>query len=189
MQRSPHGYRQMNAEELLFEIAGQFPCYDILHTHSRCVCHKATELAQKSGVPVDLGFVQDACWLHDIGICQVNAPSIQCFGTEDYMCHGIAGAQMLRQRQLEALARVCERHIGVGLTREDIVSQNLPLPPRDFLPETLEEKLVCYADNFFSKNPDFLCAEKSFERIQAGIMKHGTGAYERLMQLHDLFGE
>ena len=41
-------------------------------------------------------------------------------------------------------------------TAEEIISQHLPIsPPRDLLPESVEEKLVCYADKFFSKShPD-----------------------------------
>ena len=43
--------------------------------------------------------------------------------------------------RLEQIARICERHTGAGLTMRDIVEQNLPItPPRDLVPETLEEK-------------------------------------------------
>jgi uncharacterized protein len=47
---------------------------------------------------------------------------------------------------------VAERHTGTGLTRQEIVRQQLPLPPQDFIPETLEEQIVCYADKFYSKS-------------------------------------
>jgi uncharacterized protein len=53
---------------------------------------------------------------------------------------------------MEKFARICERHTGSGLTAEEIVSGGLPLPERDFLPETLEEKIICLADKFF-QNP------------------------------------
>ena len=44
-----------------------------------------------------------------------------------------------------------KRHTGAGLTKKEIIEQELPLPQQDFLPETTEEKLICYADKFFSK--------------------------------------
>ena len=60
-------------------------------------------------------------------------------------------SQILRNEHLpESYARVCERHTGAGLTLHDILSQNLPLPHHDLQPETIEEKLICYADKFFS---------------------------------------
>ena len=60
-------------------------------------------------------------------------------------------------------ARVCERHTGAGLTKREIIEQELPLPQQDFLPETTEEKLICYADKFFSKT--HLDIEKTSNRL------------------------
>ena len=90
--------------------------------------------------------------LHDIGIAWCHAPSIFCEGTEPYIKHGIIGAKLLRDEGLERHARVCERHTGTGLTREQIERQQLPLPVADYQPETLEEQVVCYADKFYSKS-------------------------------------
>lgn len=120
--------------------------------------------------------------LHDIGICRCHAPSILCTGEQNYMAHGIIGGEMLRDYgrrnglDLEPYARICERHTGTGLTREDIVSQNLPLPPQDFLPETPEEKLICLADKFYSKSsPERVkapaAARKSMEKFGAETLK------------------
>ena len=93
--------------------------------------------------------------LHDIGIFRCHAPSIHCHGTEPYIKHGAIGAELLRAEGFVRHARVAERHTGTGLTRQEIVRQQLPLPPQDFIPETLEEQIVCYADKFYSKSsPD-----------------------------------
>jgi uncharacterized protein len=90
--------------------------------------------------------------LHDIGIRWCHAPSIFCEGEEPYIRHGLIGGKLLREEGLPRHARVCERHTGTGLTREQITRQQLPLPAEDFCPETLEEQLVCYADKFYSKS-------------------------------------
>lgn len=42
-------------------------------------------------------------------------------------------------------------HTGVGLTKEDVLVQGLPLPPADYVAITPEERLVMYADKFHSK--------------------------------------
>ena len=48
-----------------------------------------------------------------------------------------------------------KRAKGTGITREQIERQQLPLPPADYIPQSLEEQIVCYADKFYSKShPD-----------------------------------
>lgn len=158
----------------------------ILTGHSSAVAQMALSIIEKKNLPMDKKFVEEAAMLHDIGIVKVDAPSIACFGSEPYICHGILGAQILRSLGLEAHARVAERHTGAGLTTEDIISQNLPLPHRDFLPETMEEKLICYADKFFSKSRD-LSAAKPIEKIRAQMAAHGEDTAARFAALEALF--
>ena len=89
--------------------------------------------------------------------------------------------------RLEQIARICERHTGAGLTKDDIVSQNLPIEPvRDLVPETLEEKLVCLADKFYSKSGD-PAKEKSLERVQRSMMKFGADSIARFEDLCSTF--
>ena len=73
------------------------------------------------------------------------------------------------------------------MTKEEIIRQNLPLPHQDFLPETLEEKLICYADKFYSKtHPE---REKSFEKAKKSIAKFGDDSLQRFLNMHKLFEE
>lgn len=128
----------------------------LLLKHSRQVADRCLQIAAKHReLPVDVQFLEEAAMLHDIGICRCHAPGICCQGTEPYIKHGTIGAEMLRAEGLPRHARVAERHTGTGLTRQQIVSQQLPLPAEDLVPETLEEQIVCYADKFYSKShPD-----------------------------------
>jgi uncharacterized protein len=64
----------------------------------------------------------------------------------------LIGGRLLRELGFERHARVCERHTGTGITKVQIERQQLPLPLADYIPETLEEQLVCYADKFYSKS-------------------------------------
>ena len=150
----------------------------LLIRHSRQVADRCLLIARKhQELPVDVQFLEEAAMLHDIGIVRCNAPSILCQGTEPYIRHGVLGAEMLRSEGYERHARVCERHTGTGLTREQIERQQLPLPVQDFVPETLEEQMVCYADKFYSKsNPDRVRtvaeAAQSLEKFgEAGVRK------------------
>ena len=158
----------------------------ILIVHSQSVARKALQIVSfHPELNIDRQFVEEAAMLHDIGIIKTDAPGIKCFGTEPYICHGILGAEMLRQEGMPRHARVCERHTGAGLSLDDIVSQNLPLPHRDFLPETIEEKLICYADKFFSKT--HLDREKTIEQAEKSLSKFGGETLARFRDMKRLF--
>ena len=160
----------------------------ILVVHSESVARKALQIADAHPeLGLDRQFILEAAMLHDIGICQTDAPGILCHGTHPYICHGILGAAMLRQEGLERHARVCERHTGAGLSLHDIVSQNLPLPHQSLLPETLEEQVICYADKFFSKTR--LDREKTVEQAERSLAKFGTEGLLRFQEWEILFNE
>ncbi|MDD7317476.1 MAG: HDIG domain-containing protein [Prevotella sp.] len=159
---------------------------NILITHSRSVADKALRIADAHPeLNIDRQFVEEAAMLHDIGIFRCDAPGIECYGTEPYICHGRIGAALLREEGLPRHARICERHTGAGLTLNDIVARNIPLPHRSFLPETIEERLVCYADKFFSKTR--LDHEKTLEQAERSLMKFGEEGVNRFREWHKLF--
>lgn len=158
----------------------------ILVDHSMCVAQRAVHIADKHPeLPLDRTFLIEAAMLHDIGIVRCNAPGIHCYGTEPYICHGLIGAEMLRFHGLERHARVCERHTGAGITMDDILAQNLPLPLRDLLPETLEEQVICYADKFYSKS--HLDHEKTIEQAMQSLAKFGAAGVERFRRWVTMF--
>lgn len=158
----------------------------ILMTHSTLVMKRAVSICDKHPeLKMDRQFIIEAAMLHDIGIFRCDAPGIECFGTEPYICHGRIGAEILRSEGFPRHARVCERHTGAGITKEEIIKQNLPLPHQDFLPETLEEKVICYADKFYSKtHPE---REKSYEKARKSLAKFGNEGLERFESYHELF--
>jgi uncharacterized protein len=158
----------------------------ILLTHSRSVAAKAMRIADlHPELRLDKEFVQEAAMLHDIGIFRCDAPGIQCFGTEPYICHGIIGAQILRDEGYERHARVCERHTGTGITVEEIDAQQLPLPRRDYQPENLEEKVICYADKFFSKT--HLERERTVLETAQSLEKFGNKGVKRFLEWAKIF--
>ncbi len=184
-----------DTEREVFDIIRNFypedtPLRQILLKHSRQVRCKALEIMsmpenEKYGLNRDI--VVKGAMLHDIGIFRCYAPDIYCTGTEPYISHGIIGAELLREydSSLEPFARICERHTGSGLAIQDIKSRRLPLPERDFLPETPEEKLICLADKFFSKSGDM--TEKSSGSIRRSMMKFGLSQLNRFDLLCRIF--
>ena len=158
----------------------------ILINHSQSVARKALQIVSSHPeLHLDAEFVEEAAMLHDLGIFRTDAPGIQCFGSEPYICHGRLGAEILRKEGYERHARVCERHTGAGITCKEIIAQGLPLPHQDFLPETLEEKVICYADKFFSKT--HLDREKSIEKAEKSLAKFGEDGVMRFREWERMF--
>ena len=50
------------------------------------------------------------------------------------------------------------------------------------------ERLVCYADKFFSKTPGRLTEEKPLEKVRAQMERFGTASLDRFDALHREFG-
>ena len=164
----------------------QSDVYQILVKHSRDVVDKALSIAKDHPeMNLDIQFIEEAAMLHDIGIINCNAPDIGCNGTYDYICHGYLGAEMLRNEGFPRHALVCERHTGTGVSLEMVKEQHLPLPYRDFLPVSLEEQLICFADKFFSKTK--LDKEKKIDKIQLSLSKYGDDTVSRFNQWCKLF--
>jgi uncharacterized protein len=149
--------------------------YRLLVKHSGQVAARAKQIASRLALTtdVDIEFVSEAAWLHDIGIYLTDAPEMGCHGQAHYLAHGIFGAGLLRKAGLPRHARVCERHIGVGLTTEDILTQQLPLPARDMHPETIEEEIIAYADLFFSKHSHKIDTPRTPEMVRMGLARFG----------------
>ena len=163
----------------------------LLLTHSTMVAEEALEaVGRHPELHLDadsLEFIREAAMLHDIGIAQCDAPSIYCKGTEPYIRHGVIGRQILEEAGLPRHALVCERHTGSGITAEVIRVRYMPLPCRDMLPISIEEKAICYADKFYSKSGD-PTRRKSLARAIASIAKFGRKPLERFLKLHRQFG-
>lgn len=162
----------------------------ILLTHSRQVANRALAILQSHPQWVDSGevdpiFVEEAAMLHDIGVVLCDAPKIHCFGTHAYIEHGYLGAEILRQEGLYKHALVAERHTGTGITYEQIIREQLPIPLQDYTPQTLEERLICYADKFYSKTK--LGQDKPMAKIRLHMWKYGSDAVRRFDELQMLF--
>ena len=161
---------------------------EVLLAHSRCVVEKALAVSDRvAHLEPDRLFIEEAAMLHDIGMIHTWAPGIGCRGDSPYILHGVIGAEILKKEGLPRHARVCERHTGAGLSAEEIVEADLPLPHRNLLPDTLEEKIICYADKFFSKNPDTLTIEKPMAKVRSLMAHYGENQLMRFEAMAALF--
>jgi uncharacterized protein len=121
---------------LSLKVLKDLSCSPHIIEHSKAVSKKALYLSQR--FEVDLELVKIGSILHDVGRSQTNDIS-----------HGIVGADILRKLGFpQEIVNITERHIGAGIPKEEAVLIGLPF--RDFLPLTMEEKIVAHADNLIN---------------------------------------
>ena len=144
----------------------------LLMKHSRQVADRCLEICKHHPeLRIDREFVEEAAMLHDIGIRWCDAPGIFCNGSEPYLRHGQIGGELLRNLGWERHARVAERHTGTGLP--------------GFEPEELEEKVVCYADKFYSKTHPG--TERTVVEAMRSLEKFGWDGVRRFQKWVDMF--
>jgi len=164
--------------------------FEILVAHGKQVVQKALKAAEKvPGLGPDLDFIEKAAMLHDIGIFLTDTPQLGCNGTHPYIRHGVLGYDLLIDAGRPQIALVCERHVGVGISVDDVMSFNLPLPQRQMVPISIEEQIICYADKFFSKNGNgsLKPREKSVEKIIRNLRKYGQDKVNRFQKWVEMF--
>ncbi len=110
-------------------------CPENVVEHCIAVRDLAVEMAERCEEDVDVELVEVGAILHDIGRSRTHG-----------LDHAVVGAEIARELGYpEEVVRIIERHIGAGITEEE--ARELGLPPKDYVPETLEEKVVAHADN------------------------------------------
>ncbi len=160
---------------------------NIYMVHACKVAEFALELAKKHPeLNMDLQFIEEAAMLHDLGIFLTDAPGIHCYGKAQYLCHGVLGAELLRSLGYESHARVCERHTGTGLSKEQVLANGWGMPAKDYFPETLEEQLICFADKFFSKTK-YLNSARTFEQVVESMSRISEESVKKVKEWAVLF--
>jgi uncharacterized protein len=160
---------------------------DLVYTHCVIVCGIAEQLHARSGVNADIELVRAGCLLHDVGVYRLYDEADR-LDQANYIRHGVLGHELLQEEGLpEVICRFASHHTGVGLSRGDVLSQKLPLPPSDYLAETVEERLVMYADKFHSKTtpPTLLTADA----YAAQVRQFGEDKVAAFESMRATFGE
>ena len=87
----------------------------------------------------------------------------------------------------ERICRFASHHTGVGISRDEVIRQGLPIPPGDYMAETQEEAIVMYADKFHTKTapPAFLTAAGYAARVG----RFGADKVAAFEALREQFGD
>lgn len=123
-----------NVDNLIDDVYSKLGCSDFIKDHCETVYQRSKDIT-KFHDNADKDLVKAGCKLHDVGRT-----------ITDGIEHAYIGADLLRELNVdERICLITERHIGAGITSSE--AEKLGLPPRRYVPETLEEKIVAHADN------------------------------------------
>lgn len=176
--------------EILKKYSTSEEAFEIVLRHSLEVLAKSIEIVNRKKLydKVDFDLIISGAILHDIGALEFfTDKDFQKKGVlnlKDYIRHGIIGAEILTREGLEKEALIAKRHTGSGLAKEEIIANGWNLPHEDFLPVSLEEKIICYADKFSSKTPG---KKDTPETIEEEFRGYGERSLGRFLELKGMF--
>jgi uncharacterized protein len=161
-------------------ILRQSGCPNNVVNHCEAVAELAVEIGeacQKRGLKVDLNLVEIGALLHDVGRSKTHS-----------VHHAIVGARIAKTYGLsEQISAIIKRHVGGGITAKE--ARKLGWPKDVYVPQTLEEKIVSYADKLI-KGSRRVPIERTIGDFAQELP---PSAVERVRRLHeemmDLIGD
>jgi uncharacterized protein len=145
--------------------------------HCKTVAKLAVEIAnacREKGLDANLQLVEIGALLHDIGRSKTHS-----------VHHAVVGAEIARSLGLpEPVVSIIKRHVGGGITAQE--AKRLGWPKDIYIPQTLEEKIVSYADKFIEGSrrvPIERTIEKFSKQIPPSAVARIRGLHEEMSGL------
>lgn len=141
-------------------------CSEDIINHSKAVCDLSQKIAFKA--KADLKIVQVGSLLHDIGRSETHG-----------ILHAVKGVKIVEKLGLpKRVVLIVRNHIGAGLDKNE--AKKLGLPYEDFIPQSLEEKIVCHADSLIDNSKRQVVEIELEYALEQGLKNYAI----RLVKLH-----
>jgi uncharacterized protein len=164
--------KRLPSREQAKELLRENNCPPKIISHCEAVARLAIETAnklEKKGLKINTELVEAGALLHDLGRSKTH--------TVD---HAVVGAEIAQSAGLpEPLIRIIKRHVGGGITAEE--AEKFGWPKDVYVPLTLEEKIVSYADKLIEQSK-IVPIGLTVEHLR---MEHKDDAAERVRKLHE----
>jgi uncharacterized protein len=164
--------KQLPTREQAIEILRKYNCSARVIEHCQAVAKLALQLARQleaKNHQINLQLVEAGALLHDLGRSKTHKVD-----------HSIIGAKIAQEEGLpEQVISIIKRHVGAGITAEE--AQWLGWPKDNYIPQTLEEKIVCYADKCIDSNKQ-IPVQATIQQLHDENMED---AAERVRKLHN----
>jgi uncharacterized protein len=163
---------QLPTREQALRFLVERGCRENVVRHVEAVSALAVEIAEacrKKGYNVNVHLVEVGGLLHDIGRAKTHS-----------VHHAVLGANIARSLGLpEPVISIIKRHVGGGITARE--ARKLGWPKDVYVPLTLEEKIVSYADKLIEGSRR-VPIEVTIEELSKDLP---PTAIERLWKLHE----
>jgi len=164
--------KQLPSREQALQLLRENRCSPNVIKHCEAVAELALETAetcQKKGLKVDLELVEIGALLHDIGRSKTHS-----------VHHAIVGVEIVKTAGLpKPVISIIKSHVGGGITTTE--AAELGWPKDTYMPVTLEEKIVSYADKLIETS-ERVPLEMTIGKLRENKL---DSAAERVQKLHD----
>lgn len=163
---------KLPTREQALQILQEYECSPEVIEHCKAVSKLALETAhalKRKGFNIDMTLVEIGALLHDIGRSVTHT-----------VHHAVIGAGLAEKAKLpNSVISIIKRHVGGGITADE--AEALGWPRDVYVPITLEEKIVSYADKLIER-ADVAPIEVTIEKLRREG-KHE--AAERVRKLYE----
>jgi uncharacterized protein len=163
---------KLPSREQALKLLHESKCSVKVIKHCRAVTKLALEIAaacREKGLNIDLELVEIGALLHDVGRSKTHTVN-----------HAVVGVEIAKSAGLpEPVISIIKTHVGGGITVSE--AEKLGWPKDVYVPITLEEKIVSYADKLIegSKRVPIEITIKKLSKELKG------DAAERVRKLHE----
>lgn len=168
---------ELPSKEHALQILRESGCSRNVIKHSQAVSELATEIAEaciERGIEVNVELVEVGALLHDIGRSKTHS-----------VHHAVVGAEIAESLGLpEPVISIIKRHVGGGIGAKE--AERLGWPKDVYIPETLEEKIVSYADKLIEgarRVPIERTIEKFSEKLPSPVIARMWRLHEEMLGL------
>jgi uncharacterized protein len=160
------------SREQALQLLREQGCSAKVINHCKAVAELALETAnilKDRGFQINFGLVEIGGLLHDIGRSKTHT-----------VRHAVVGAEIAESAGLpDSVVSIIKRHVGGGITTSE--AEKLGWPKDVYVPITLEEKVVSYADKLI-ENSKRAPIDSTVKKL-SGELK--WEAAERIQKLHE----
>lgn len=147
-------------------------CSPNVISHAEAVAELALDIADKlakNDLKINRDLVEVGALLHDLGRSKTHGVD-----------HGVVGAKLAESAGLpEPVVRIIKSHVGGGITAQE--AEAFGWPKDIYMPITIEEKIVSYADKLIDKSKR-VPIDVEIRKLQ---LDNKTEAAERVRKLHE----
>lgn len=163
---------KLPSREQALQLLREHQCPAEVINHCKAVTKLALETAnalKERGLKIDSELVEVGALLHDIGRSKTHT-----------VHHAVVGAKIAEAAGLpDSVISIIKRHVGGGITASE--AKKLGWPEDVYVPITLEEKIVSYADKLI-ENSKRAPIEITIEKLSKEVKYE---AAERVRKLYD----